>query len=225
MGIVPDGEVPVRARDVAGLDRVAVAEKHRRVLARTFDPRREDREHVGPIEIVGDAPEAFGLALRAIGRARPVEPHQCGVRGGVQHGLDREDEGPARRRVDHQTVGGGEACREVEIDAVERDRGRDEFVAVEDEGRVGASGGVRTHPQHRADACRGRMKDDVEVDRVDQEVGRAIVREADGLALVAAHRHVPFKGRRASVAGLIRRALRPHRRYPAAPRRDRAGCA
>ena len=65
-GIVPDREVARRAGDVAGLDQIAVRQQHRRLGLVGLDPRREDRQHVGPVEEIGDAAKAFRLALGAV---------------------------------------------------------------------------------------------------------------------------------------------------------------
>ena len=86
--VVPDGVMPVRAVDAPALDQVAVAEQHRRLVAVRLDPGGVDGQHVGTVEEIGDAAEAFGLALGAVIAARAVEAHQLGVRGRVDLGLD-----------------------------------------------------------------------------------------------------------------------------------------
>ena len=74
--IVPHGEMPVGARHVASRDEIAVGEQHRRLGFVGLDARGVDRHHVRPVEEIGDAAEALGLALRAIGGAGAIEPHQ-----------------------------------------------------------------------------------------------------------------------------------------------------
>ena len=88
MRVVPDGVMPVRAFDRAALDQVAVAEKDRGLVPVGLDPGGVDGQHVGPVEEIGDAPEAFRLALGAVIAARAVEAHELGVRGRVDLGLD-----------------------------------------------------------------------------------------------------------------------------------------
>ena len=94
--IAPDREVPARPR-LARRFEIAVGEQHRRFGLVRLEPHAIGREHVGPIEEIGDAAEAFGLALRAIGRARAIEPHQLGVGGRIEPRLDAQRERPARR--------------------------------------------------------------------------------------------------------------------------------
>ena len=97
MRVVPDREMPaVPAISPLSIE-VAVAEQDRRLVPVRFDARGVDREHVGPVEEIGDAPEALRLALRAIDAARAVEAHQLGVGGRVELGVDRQHEGRARR--------------------------------------------------------------------------------------------------------------------------------
>ena len=69
-----------------------------------LEPHAIGREHVGPVGKIGDAAEALGLALRAIGRARAIEPHQLGVGGGIEPRLDPQREGPARRIGQRETA-------------------------------------------------------------------------------------------------------------------------
>ena len=78
-GIVPDREMAIGPGNLAARDRIAVGEQDRRLALRGLDSRGVYRHHVRPVEKVGDAPEALGLALRAIARARAIEPHQLRV--------------------------------------------------------------------------------------------------------------------------------------------------
>ena len=88
--IVPDREMPVGAGNVAVRDQIAVGEKHRRLGFVGFDARGVDRHHVRPVEEIGDAAKAFGLALRAIGGAGAVEAHELRVGRRIDDGLDLE---------------------------------------------------------------------------------------------------------------------------------------
>ena len=77
--------------------------------------RGEDRQHVRPVEEIGDAAEALGLALRAVDAARPVKPGELGVGRRIDQRLDLQRERPMRRLRD------GEAVRRRDI-AVGRQR-------------------------------------------------------------------------------------------------------
>ncbi len=174
--VVPDGEMAA-VGEVAEVDQVAVGEQHRRFRLRRLDPRGVDREHVRPVGKIGDAAEAFGLALGAPVAAGTVEAHQLGVRRRVDVGDDLERERSRRNVADRQSVGPG-----VEIHVRHRravDRGRDEgqLVAVELERAVRAiSGPDREASRH---PCGLGVQVHVETDGVDQVRGRRIIGEAD----------------------------------------------
>ncbi len=104
-GIVPDGEVTAGAGNVALRDRIAVRQQHGRGGAVGFDAHGIDGEHVGPVEEIGDAAEAFGLALGAIGAARAIEAGQGGVRLGIAQGDDFKGEGLSRHGGDAERAG------------------------------------------------------------------------------------------------------------------------
>ena len=80
--VVPDREMPA-AGQVAALAQIAVGEQHRRLGLVGLDAGGVDRHHVRPVGEIGDAAEALGLALRAIGAARPVEAEELGVGGRI----------------------------------------------------------------------------------------------------------------------------------------------
>ena len=131
MRVVPDREMPVRP---AGrrFDEIAVGEQHRHVGAVGFDARRVDRHHVRAVEEIGDAAEAFGLALRAIGAVGAIQPHQLGVGGRIDRGFDLELERALRRLRDGQAVGRrgiGVLRQRRAVDR--RSTTSDKFVAVE----------------------------------------------------------------------------------------------
>ena len=71
-GVFPGREVTL-AWDLAALDKVAIRKQDRRFLLIRFDAHPELRQDVGTVEVIGDAPEAFGLALRAIDALRAVK--------------------------------------------------------------------------------------------------------------------------------------------------------
>ena len=147
-----------------------------------------DRHHVGPVGEIGDAAEAFGLALRAVGRAGAIKAHELGIGGRVDQRLDLQPERPLRRLRDGEAVGRRAYCSAVERCAVELQRHEREAVAVEHQRRRRRGLGIGLQLQHRAHTRRRRVERDVELDGLDQPVGRAIVLEADGSGLFGAHR-------------------------------------
>ncbi len=131
-GIVPHRIVLVVA-ERAAVDQVAVRQQHRGEGAVRRHPHVEQREDVRAVEIVGDAPEALGLALRAPGAARAIEAHEPGVLLRLDQHLGLEHEAlPWRlgdREAGRRLVIGGEGERQ----AVDGDRGELQPFAVEDE--------------------------------------------------------------------------------------------
>ena len=67
--IFPDGEMPVGARNIAFGGAIAIAEQHRRFGFVRLQAQLVARKHIGPVQKIGNAPETFCFALRAIGRA------------------------------------------------------------------------------------------------------------------------------------------------------------
>ena len=91
-GVVPHGEVaPVI--EIAALHRIAVGQQDRETLLWGLDADAVARHHIGPVEEVGDAAEALGLALRAVDAVRHVETRQRGIGLRIAGGLDLEKEG------------------------------------------------------------------------------------------------------------------------------------
>ena len=133
-GIAPDREMPARARFAPGFQ-IAVGEQDGRFRLVRLEAHAIDREHIRPIQEIGDAAEALGLALRAIGRAGTVEPHQLGVGGRVEPGLDAQSERAARRSGDGEFVRRGDIGGGGERRAVESEADEIEFVAVEPRAR------------------------------------------------------------------------------------------
>jgi hypothetical protein len=176
---------------VAGGGEIAVGEQHRRLTFVGLDPRGVDRHDVGPVREIGDAAEAFRLALGAIGVAGAVEAHELGVGGRVDDGLDREREGPVRRLRDGETIGRRHVAVAVERLAVDRQGDEAELVAVEHHRRRCACLRIGLELEPRAHAGGGGIERDVELDHLHQPVGRSIILEADGAGLLGAHR-LPF---------------------------------
>ncbi len=102
--IVPHGKVPRSPRHVALRDEIAVGKQNRGFGLIGFDAGRVDRHHIRPVEEIGDAAEAFRLALRAIGRSGAIEAHQLRVAGRIDQRLDFERKRPVRHLRDGQTI-------------------------------------------------------------------------------------------------------------------------
>src|SRR5271170_4050815 len=95
--IAPDGVVAAGNVGIARVFEITVGELHRRLGPIRLEPYPIDRQHVRPVEEIGDAPEALGFALRAIGRTGAIETHQFGVGRWIEAGLDPELERALRR--------------------------------------------------------------------------------------------------------------------------------
>ena len=138
--IVPnDGASPI-AHMLA--QRVPVRQKHRIAFGVGGDRRREPRQHVWPIRVVGDLAEALGLALGAVHRAGLVQALQGGVLFGLDAGADAHAAGV--RHVEH---GEGLAVDGVFVAAkrpsVHLDAVEDQVRAVQHQGRTGLASGKR----------------------------------------------------------------------------------
>ena len=171
----------------AGAFEIAVGEQHRRLGLVRLQPHAIGREHVGPVRKVGDAAEAFGLALGAIGGAGAVEAHQLGVGGRIEPRLQAQRERPARRVGQRKFGRRGLVGAGGERRAVEGGRDELEFVAIELQRGVGPALRVGPQGERGDDARRLAIERNIEIDRIDQELGDAIVFEANGLTLSGAH--------------------------------------
>ena len=160
------------------VDEVAVGEEHRRLGFLRLDARGVGREHVGPVEEIGDAAKAFGLALGAPVAARPVKPHQLGVGGGIDLGDEREREGLRRHAADFEAVGLRVVAVGRQRHSVECDRDEGEFVAGEDEVPSAPASGRRA--SRAVTFVFDEAKVEVEIDCVDAVGGRRVVAQADG---------------------------------------------
>ena len=85
----------------AGIDPIAVGEKHRTGVAIGTNGDGVARQHIGPIRKIGDPPEPLGFALRAEHVRRDVEPFERGVRRGRDPRAN-EQLTRFRRRVEDQ---------------------------------------------------------------------------------------------------------------------------
>ena len=186
--IVPDREMPA-VGELACRDRIAVGQQQRRLLGVGLDADRVDGQDVRPVEEIGDAAKALGLALRAIDAARAVEPHQRLVAGRRDLGLDGQLEAARRRRLgDHQAVRrGGERGR------CRRRRRRSRGASASARRRrapAATSSGVssrRSMVSLAMTARRVRRKPEGEVGLRDEIRAGAIVFQAKDLAGVGSH--------------------------------------
>ena len=112
-----------------------------------------------------------------------VEAGQAGVRVGfdADDGLQREGIG---------NVGDGQRIRcrgKRHFFAVDRNTQRFQFLAIEHQ-RLRGNGRVAAHRQRGGDGRATTFNDEIEVDAIDQEGGRGVVLEIDGLRGVGFHR-------------------------------------
>ena len=124
---------------------IAVGEQHRGLVAIGLDADGVGGEHVRPIEEVGDAAEALGLALRAVDAARQIEAGQrlVGFRIAVGRGLERE--GIAGQAADDEFLVGALVFAGSELPAVEAHGFQLDHLAVEPQ-RAGVAGVGRVAP-------------------------------------------------------------------------------
>ena len=193
-----------------------------RLGLRRLDARGVDREHVGPVEEIGDAAKAFRLALGATVAARPVEAHQLGVGGGIDLGDDLEREGPRRHAADDRgrsasRRSGRRAARSPSSATetrVSSSPSRTSVPAAPRSGRIASRAVTRVFAGSR---WKSRF------DGVDQIGGRLVVAQADGESL-GFHRCF-CRRRNADRCGLCRRFGRETPRSTKARRRSRHGRA
>ena len=141
MGIVPHGEVAVRPSSSPRSTGLPLDSRTGKPSFGASIRTRVARHHVGPVEEVGDAAEALGLALRAVDAVRHVETRQRGIGLRIADGLDLETEGLLRH------AGDGERARRDHIGvcserhAIQQDGGQRDVLAVEDQRSAGLSAG------------------------------------------------------------------------------------
>ena len=170
--IAPDCVVASGNVRVARAFEIAVGEQDRRLGAIRLEPHAIGREHVRPVEEIGDAAEPLGLALRAIGRAGAIEAHQLGVGRRIEAGLDLELERALGRPGKQKLRRARLEIGVVERRAVQFGGNEHEFVAVERQRGAVPAGGIGPQRQGRDDARRMDVERHVEFDEVDEVVGR-----------------------------------------------------
>src|SRR4029077_729377 len=102
MRIAPDGKMALATIEHALLDRIAVRQQDRRLIALRLEARRVGGQDVRSIEKIGDATEALGFTLRAVDAARAVKTRQCLVGLRVAEGEDLQGKGAGGRLADHE---------------------------------------------------------------------------------------------------------------------------
>ena len=187
MRITPDREVAAGRLRVARAFKIAVGQKHRRFRSIRLDPHAIGREHVGAIEEIGYAAKAFRLALRAIGRARAIKPHELGVGRRIQARLDRERECPSGRSAQQKARRLCFELRRVERLAIQSGGDEREFIAIERERHASPASRIGAHREGRDNARRMDIERHVKLDMVDEIVRRPILAEANGLSVRRTH--------------------------------------
>jgi hypothetical protein len=175
-----------RAR-IAALDEIAVAEQHRRLLAIGLDAGGVDGKDIRPVKEIGDAAKTFRLALRAVDAARSIQPHQLAIGSRIDDRLDLDAERIVGRALDCQRFGVRHIGLTGEGDAVDREVGELQFIAVEDERRIRARIGIARDREARPHARGLPVEADIQIDTRDEEVAGAIILQADRLRRIGAH--------------------------------------
>jgi len=185
---------------------IAVAQQHRKRFDIGVDGGRVAGHHVGPVEKVSDAPEAFRFTLREVAVLRRVEPHQLGVllRADPAHGGQREALG---HFVHRQPIGLGLVCASGERLAVDRNGLELELIAIQDQRAVARALRVAPH-------CGGALHQrvaiayiDIELDSRYQKRGRGVVLQVNSVGDGVQHIRRSLKNRPEGAAG--ERSLRP----------------
>ena len=184
--IVPHGEMPPGAWHVASSNEIAVGQQHRRLAFVGFDAGGVDRHHVRSVEEISDAAKALGFTLGAISVARAVKPHELCIVYGIDDCFDVEFEWTVRRLCNGEPIRSDDEVFRRQRLAVDRQRSELQVFAVENERRRRA-GRVGFDLELGAYSGRLRMERHVEVDRLDQPVGRAVILQQNGAVFFGAH--------------------------------------
>jgi hypothetical protein len=176
-----------RAWHVAGGNEISIGEQHWRVGFLGFDAGGVDRHDIGAVGEIGDAAEAFRLALGAVDRPRTIETHQLGIGGWVDDGFDLQPERAMRRLGDGEPVGRGNELFGRKRGTVEFQRPQFQRIAVEHERRRRGSVPVGSKGQGCPHQRRHGIERDVEFHGFDEPVGRAVILETNGTGFFGAH--------------------------------------
>ena len=143
----------------------------------------EDGEIVGPVEEIGDAAEAFRLALGAEHALRQIEPFQRGILGGRDFGHHVERE-LLRHRRDGERLVAQHIFVGPERASVERDGNEFQRLAVEHQGRRRA---VARDLHAGADAGGLGIEDELQRDLRHFVIRGAIILQMDGMGFFGTH--------------------------------------
>ena len=210
-GIAPHRVMALAALEHAALEQVAVRQEDRRLVGVGLDAHRVGGEHVGAVEEIRDAAEAFGLALGAVDVVGAVKARERLIGLRVDEGDDLERERLRWRLEQGQAAVGEPVVLLAERLEVERDRSKLEVFAVEpqrdrlERPSLAARVGIGADREARAHARACFVEVEVECDLVDEVGGRTIVLEMDGARGLGLHgenrffrggRAIPREGRR-----------------------------
>jgi hypothetical protein len=169
--VLPDGEVPAdRPRCPSRRDCRSTAAPAPRLAG--LDAHPIAREHVGAVGEVGDAAEAFSLALGAVDAVGAVKPGQRLVVLGIAARRDLQHEGPLRHMRNRKPRLAEFIVARRQRFPVELHLQQLEMLAVEPERRAGGTClGVRPELEAAGDDRLVRLEPDVEADPVDEPGG------------------------------------------------------
>ena len=114
----------------------------------------------------------------------------CVLAEGIEKRLDLQPERALRRLRDGQSIRRRDVLLAWKRRSIERQRGEGEAVAIEYEGRGRRVIAIGTQRQRGAHARGLRVERNVELHRLDQPVGRAVIFQADWAGLFGAHLEV-----------------------------------
>ena len=167
MRVAPHRVVAFAAVERAPLHWITVREQHGRFAAVGFYADRICGEHVGAIQEICYAPEALGLALRAIDASRQVEPAQRLVRLGIAERDGLEREGFLGERADDEFRIRALIFARAELATVEPNGVEFDHLSVEPQRSRGAGmRRVALDLQPRANPCPGRVQGNVQIDGI-----------------------------------------------------------
>ena len=194
MRILPNGKMPTAAGDIAGLDAIAIAEQNRGLDFIGLNPQRVARQDIRAIKEIGDAAKAFGLALRAIGRAGPKQAHELAIGRRVEHGRRFQHKRARRRGLKGQALWRRETGGGIEGRAVDGQGQHVELVAIQQQRCPGTA--LRVGSDRQAGSHTGfvPVQAHVEFDSVYEIIGRTIVGEADRQCRLGAHGETSDRG-------------------------------
>ena len=182
--VVPDGEMAPIVQ-IAAFNQVAVGQQHGPARLVGAQGDGVGGHHVGPVQKVGDAAKALGLALREKVAAAHVQAHEARVffraAGGEDFQLERLR--PFGQVFQHQRL--AVHAKRAALPAQQHAR-EAEFIAIQPQ-RLRGHIGIAAQRHAVEHAGLGRVQVKSEVHAVDPERGRGVVGAADGGGLRMVH--------------------------------------